>query len=304
MNMINRWSRWQNRAAMVMSLMMSLSVHADREEKINRDFGLSVEKVQIRRVAEEGIETILNSGNEPIQVNLEPGVERRLVFPQPVLVGLKNGMSEALTVQNVDRTVFLTAMTSIAHTRLLVRHTDESQTYVLNVSTEGVSGRHTALMIQPRLPAKTIAAPAKSKMIVPRLNQRREDTASGYGVYVKLTRFAAQQVYGPQRLAEVSVSVSAVKKLDTVNTVAIVRGDRITATPIASWTDGVYSVTAIELKNHTDEPVVLDPRELRGRWLAATFHSNQLTRRGEAGDVTALYVVSDSSFDNALGVVR
>ena len=103
-----------------------LATLADREAEINRDFGLMPPKVDIRHVPEEGVETILNAGNEPVSVSLVPGVERRLVFPQAVLVGVPNDMVDALVVQNIDRSVFMTALTPIPHARVLVRHTDNS----------------------------------------------------------------------------------------------------------------------------------------------------------------------------------
>jgi len=182
----------------------------ERDEKILNDFGLAPEPVTIRHVPEAGLETVLNPDGEPIAVKLETGVERRLVFPQPVMVGVENGMTEALRIQNVDRTVFLSAVTAIPHTRLLVRHVDGSRTYVLNVTTEGVSVRHTALMISPDAPA-----PAVVKTVVPRLNQSVARDQSGYAAYVRLTRYAAQQIYGPARLANTQPSLTRQDDIDT-----------------------------------------------------------------------------------------
>jgi len=251
---------------------------------------------------EEGTEIIRRPDGSPILVRLQPGVERRLVFPAPVMVGLQNGVADRIQIQNVDRTVFMVASGDIEHTRVLVRHLDDSATYVLNVTTEGFSARHTALVINP----DTISAPATAKVPKPtprlRMKKRRDQTV--YSHYVRLTRFAAQQLYGPTRIINGDTDLKQVDDLDTVTPVAIVRGDRVTGTPIASWSDGEYRVTAIRLTNRTPDSVNLDPRDLRGRWLAATFHANSLGGQGQAGDTTAVYVVSHDSFDNALGVVR
>ena len=171
----------------------------------------------------------------------------------------------------------------------------------MNISTEGALGRHTALKIElGGAPAPNVEP---ERVVVPRLNQREHASQSPYLHYVRLTRFAAQRVYGPPRLVS-DDDLSAVDKLDTTTTVAIVRGDRVIATPIAAWTDGIYTVTALKLQNGSTESVLLDPRQLRGRWLAATFQHNVLGEQGAANDVSALYVVSSQAFADALGAVR
>jgi Protein of unknown function (DUF3438). len=43
-------------------------------------------------------------------------------------------------------------------------------------------------------------------------------------------------------------------------------------------------VTAVKLANLTREPVLLDPRDLRGRWLTATFQHARLFPAGSEAD--------------------
>ena len=122
-----------------------------------------------------------------------------------------------------------------------------------------------------------------------------------------LTRFAAQQLYAPDRL---------LRELDGVYRVPIPdRGPMpliraagtladIEATPLASWADetGLY-VTAVRLQNRTQRAIVLDPRTaLRGEWLAATFHHTRLFPAGHEADTSAAYLVSARPFEDALGV--
>ena len=77
-------------------------------------------------------------------------------------------------------------------------------------------------------------------------------------------------------------------------------GGKIEAVPVAAWKAGLRYVTAVKLINRSQSPVVLDPRELRGSWLAATFQHNRLLPAGNAADTTAVYLVSDRPFDVAL----
>lgn len=270
-------------------------------QDINQDFGLKPAAPKLEHQGEQGAETILNYDGAPIDVRLKPGLERRLVFPAPVMVGVQNGVAPQLQIQNVDRTVFLEAVGDIEHARILVRHIDETQTYVLDVTTNNYQTRHTALIINPDV---EVAVTEKPKPVTPRMRMKKRRGYTVYSHYVRLTRFAAQQVYGPARLAREDLGVSVVKELDTVTSIPILRGDRVEAKPIAAWTDGVYSVTALKLRNQTDSTVVLDPRDLRGRWLSATFHANSLGRAGDSADTTAVYLISHEPFDQALGAVR
>ena len=82
--------------------------------------------------------------------------------------------------------------------------------------------------------------------------------------------------------------------------VDLVHGAKVEAVPVAAWKVGLKYVTAIKLTNLTQKPLVLDPRELRGSWLAATFQHNRLLPAGNAADTTAVYLVSDRPFDVAL----
>lgn len=115
--------------------------------------------------------------------------------------------------------------------------------------------------------------------------------------YVALTRFAAQQIYAPARLAEQPTGISNVPLPAAGDAVPLYRGGRITATPAASWRGrgGLY-VTAVTVVNATDEALALDPRLARGDWLAATFHHRKLGPKGQPDDTSTLYLISDRPF--------
>ena len=116
--------------------------------------------------------------------------------------------------------------------------------------------------------------------------------------YAALTRYAAQQLYAPTRLIPRQPGVVAIPV--SAEPVELVHGARIEAVPVAAWKAGLRYVTAVKLTNRTQRPVVLDPRELRGAWLAATFQHNRLLPAGDEADTTAVYLISDRPFDVAL----
>ena len=110
-----------------------------------------------------------------------------------------------------------------------------------------------------------------------------------------LTRFAARQLYAPLRLAQGRPGIVRVPVHRTP--VALLRGGAVQAVPLASWRAGTLFVTAVRLTNRTGQPRTLDPRELRGTWLAATFQHNRLLPAGSEADTTAVYLVSDRAFE-------
>ena len=60
--------------------------------------------------------------------------------------------------------------------------------------------------------------------------------------------------------------------------------------------NGLY-VTAVKLTNRTELPQTLDPRDLQGTWLSATFQHHRLLPMGDEADTTAVYLISARPFD-------
>ena len=77
----------------------------------------------------------------------------------------------------------------------------------------------------------------------------------------------------------------------------LVRGGAIEAVPLVAWrAEGLY-VTAVKLSNRTDQPQTLDPRDLRGAWLTASFQHHRLLPHGDEADTTAVYLISARPFE-------
>jgi len=80
----------------------------------------------------------------------------------------------------------------------------------------------------------------------------------------------------------------------------LIHGGAVEATPLIGWrANGLY-ITAVKLTNRTAEPQILDPRDLRGAWLTATFQHHRLLPKGDEADTTAVYLVSARPFELAL----
>ena len=207
----------------------------------------------------------------PIAVNLSVGKERLVGFPSSVSVGVPPGLASLLRSQSINGTLYLTAHQPFEATRVLVRAEGDGPIYVLDVSAD-VAGPKS-----PPLPELQIL-----------------EAVPQWG-YLALTRYAAQQLYAPARLLPSMPGI--VRRPVSSVSFELVMGGQVEAIPMAAWRAGLYTVTAVELRNKSSRPVVLDPRQLRGSWLAATFQHNRLLPSGDDADSTAVYLVSDRSFE-------
>ena len=228
----------------------------------------------------------------PIGITLSVGDERLLHFPEPVKVGLPPTLQGQLRVQSIEGTQYARAQTSFEATRVLVQGLESGQMYVLDLSAVISGGSTAAITIhRPDEAGPALATQTPTDSIDP------TPWASPYG-YATLTRFAAQQLYAPVRLAAPLPGVVRVPvRRDPV---PLLRGGTVHAEPLIAWRSGTHYLTAVQLINTADAPVVLDPRQLRGQWLTATFQHNRLHSAGSEADRTVVYLIADRPFADAL----
>lgn len=236
----------------------------------------------------------------PIAIPLVVGEERLVHFPDSVSIGLPQSLTPLLRSQSINGTLYLLARQAFEPTRVMVRSETDGPIYVLDISAApGGADSRSLPDVQVLL-----QSPQKSRQNLQQkppqdagADQSTSDNRSQSLGYAALTRYAAQQLYAPTRLIPRQPGVVAIP----VNSepVDLVVGGKIEAVPVATWKAGLRYVTAVKLINRTLQPVVLDPRELRGSWLAATFQHNRLLPAGSEADTTVVYLVSDRRFDAA-----
>lgn len=236
----------------------------------------------------------------PIAIPLVVGEERLVHFPDSVSIGLPQSLTPLLRSQSINGTLYLLARQAFEPARVMVRSETDGPIYVLDISAApGGADRRSLPDVQVLLQASQ-----KSRQNSPQkplqdagADQSISDNRSQPLGYAALTRYAAQQLYAPTRLIPRQPGVVAIPV--NPEPVDLVVGGKIEAVPVAAWKAGLRYVTAVKLINRTQSPVVLDPRELRGSWLAATFQHNRLLPGGSEADTTAVYLVSDRRFDAA-----
>ena len=224
----------------------------------------------------------------PIKLTLSVDQERQIHFPAPVRVGVPLPIEGSLRTQSVDGTVYLLAYRPFDTTRVMVRETESGRTYLFDIRAaepSGIKQPREIFITNPSRPAELISG-----------SQANEPSETFD--YVRLTRFAAQQLYAPRRLMQALPNLSRVPVTDAA--VALVRGGAVKAIPLIAWSANGRYVTAVKLTNTTNQPVVLDPRRLRGRWLAATFQHARLFPRGDEADTTCVYLISARRFEASL----
>jgi integrating conjugative element protein (TIGR03749 family) len=232
---------------------------------------------------------------EPVSLHLTVDQERLVTFPASVHVGVQEGMAGVLRTQVVDGTVYWKATRAFPVLRVQVQELESGRIFLVDLKAD-----KTATSSEP----VEVAVPASSASTGARDGDRAAPAtpAGGQIGYVKLTRFAAQQLYAPTRLVQPEAGISPVA-LRTEGAVRLILGRNagaVEAIPIESWRSANFYVTAIRLRNLGTSAITIDPRELRGRWLAATPQHGRLLPAGDDADTSALYLISSRSFEESL----
>lgn len=225
----------------------------------------------------------------PITVTLIAGQERMVHFPDSVSVGIPQSLTSILQSQSINGTLYLTAQQAFESTRVVVRSEQAESIYVLDISARESSSQNThlpALQILTEHPSEGESTQGSAMVSSPQWG------------YVALTRYAAQQRYAPARLLPSKPGI--VRMPVTQTSFELLMGAQVDAVPVAAWRAGLRTVTAVKLINKTQQALVLDPRQLRGAWLTATFQHNRLLPFGNDADSTTVYLVSDRPFESSL----
>ena len=243
----------------------------------------------------------------PLGIMLPVNQERQVTFPAPVEVGMPAGLADVVRTQVVAGTVYWLAKKDFTPQRIQVRDTATGQIYLVDLSARAsASPAPVIIALAPTDPTSAAfgltggsAGPAAGPAAGPVAESAppAPPRIPTYD-YATLTRFASQSLYAPRRLTPALPGVFRTpvdeRPLD------LVRGESIQATPLIAWRSGNLHVTAVRLRNRGASSVILDPRSLRGLWLAATFQHARLLPRGDEADTTAVYLISAKPFEHAV----
>ena len=236
----------------------------------------------------------------PISVHLQVGHERIIHFPDDVRYWLPDTVKRHVSVLAANGVLYIRAMEPFPTTRLRIQGLNDQQVYLLDIT------------------ASESAAVSDELIVMTKENTRnRSKEVTAYKTTedwrIRLTRYAAQQLYAPERLVD---GDSAIKRIpvESKTSAPLIRGGLIEAVPIASWQGHGLTVTAIRVRNlsrqslqlqfdRSDSHQALDLSHLvRGDWLTATLQHDRLGAMGDETDTTTLYLVSNRSFVESLSL--
>ncbi len=226
----------------------------------------------------------------PLRITLPVGKERLVTFPTDVRVGIPGSLSSKLRTQSNQGTIYWKASEAFDTQRIEIREIQSNRIYLIDLRASDKASSVTPIEVIFK-EAKENAGDKKSADSSPKITNNPS--------YIALTRFAAQQLYAPARLLKASTHIHRVS-VARQTTSHLIQGEQIEATPVVSWQSGSLYVTAVELKNTSDHFINLDPRQLRGEWRTATFQHTRLHPTGSESDTTAVYLISDRPFHEAI----
>jgi len=247
-------------------------------------FGVALLLVQSLVHAESDTLERIEWKKVPIRLALVVGQEQRIEFPASVKVGVPVSVQGLLRTQSVNGTVYLLAHAPFDTNRLMVRELDSGRIYLFDV-TSTLDGAATH-------PVQIYVADDSE---FNDLGIEGNESALRQPGYIQLTRFAAQQLYAPSRLAKDSPAIHRVPV--NRDSVELLHGGTVEATPLVAWRASGLYITAVKLTNRTEQPQTLDPRDLRGNWLTASFQHHRLLPVGDEADTTAVYLISARPFE-------
>ena len=228
---------------------------------------------------------------DPLPVLLPLGQERRVEIEgaRAIRVGLSNSLQERLEVESMGAHVWLTARAALASQRLYLE-TDVGS-LILELRTDATAPKAALKIIIDSMPTpdSTAASP-----------KRRAG-------YVVLTRHAIQALYAPEhrdvklqgmRRVPIDPAPVALFRCRTVQPSAC--GDAVEALPHTAWEASPYYVTAVTVRNRLPQPLVLDPRDVRGAFATATLVHPRLGMAGSPQDTTTIVLISHVPFEHVL----
>ncbi|WP_339671704.1 TIGR03749 family integrating conjugative element protein [Dasania marina] len=237
----------------------------------------------------------------PINVQLQIGHERLIHFPDEMRYWLPDSIKHKVTVLAANGVLYIKALESFPRSRIRIQGLSDQQVFLLDVIAGDVATGGDELIVITQESVRNLSKESTSY-------KNTEDWR------IRLTRYAAKQLYAPERLAG---SDSAIKRiaLELSSPVPLIRGELVETVPIASWRGNGLTVTAVKVRNLSMQPLQLRFNNtnalptlnlndrLRGDWLTATVQHSYLGLAGSESDTTTLYLVSNQSFLESLKLI-
>lgn len=231
----------------------------------------------------------------PLAVPLHVGQERIIFIDQNVRVGVPRTLTDSLRIQSSGGALYLRSSAPIAPTRLQLQDVRSGEIILIDIAAT------TAEDHPPLEPVKIVNAATATQRSPkdPALLGLDDNTpppisseARGTPLPVVLTRYAAQSLYAPLRTLEPLSGITQIKQRREPDLSQLLPTQPVASTLLGAWQLDDHIVTAVKLRNSSNETLHLDPRALQGDVLTATFQHPNLGPSGQATDTTVAYLVT------------
>lgn len=252
----------------------------------------------------------------PLTIALKTGTERVIFVDKNVRVGFPPALNGKLRVQSTGGAVYLKAGADFPQTRLQLQDAESGEIILLDVT---ASAKAPAAVEPVKIVYDSDVATLSNAADVAGQeagNNRRSRTrdagarastrAGKKPAYraplpVLLTRYAAQSLYAPARTVETVPGIRPVNPHLPETLKALYPSEPLQTRPVAAWTAASRSVVAVTVRNTASRKIILDPRMLQGKFIAATFQHRWLGPAGSPEDTTTLYLVVAGQIRQAFG---
>lgn len=250
---------------------------------------------------------ILRWDRIPLALPLIIGQERIVFVDQNVRVGLPRNLVDKLRVQSTGGALYLLAKEPIEPTRLQLQNMNSGEIMLVDIiATEGKSNQaapEPVKIVAGESPAtrygQVSSKPSSGRAAAPTVqtsvqsadedpSKPRRETP----LPVVMTRYAAQMLYAPLRTVEPVDGIAQVNLKRGLDLTTLLPTLPVGASALGSWRLDGYWVTAVKLRNTSAQHLTLDPRDLMGDFVSATFQHPYLGAKGDASDTTTVYLVT------------
>ncbi|MCE2573847.1 TIGR03749 family integrating conjugative element protein [Motilimonas eburnea] len=229
---------------------------------------------------------------KPIKLILKNDVERIVYFPDNVRVGMPPHLQDKLRVMSAEGAVYLKSSGDIKNERIQIQLIDSGQIVLMDVVSSSKAGK---------ISQEDMKVSVTSSYVDSASEVTYEDVEPV--TPIEITRYAAKQFYAPPRLRESDnrIQRTSVAKVNLPD-LMMGRSHRLFyMTPVASWqANGNLYVTAIKVSNITYFKQNFLYSDINADYTHATFQHGYVTPKGQIGDTSMLYLVTNQPFEASL----
>ncbi|WP_203249823.1 DUF3438 family protein [Cysteiniphilum marinum] len=227
---------------------------------------------------------------KPIDMVLPVGKQRLVVMPEPAVFG--GDYQGLLDIQYGNQSFYLTALTEFEQKQFVMK-TASGKTIFVNVSaTDSADASDDAIRVIYGANAELMNDSAFSAW-----GGESVSSISPTITLQQLMRFSMQHYYAPKRLIKQVKGIRQSKRFSNQKPYGLFPSGAVTSIPLASFSGGGYTITAVFLKNNLAVDYDLSMNELCGTWVAASyFPQSKLMASGTQYDSSMLFLVSQNDF--------